>query len=287
MRTYQYYHAYPDGKRKAFTVSYDDGNDCDEKLVEMLRRHHAKGTFNINSAMFGDLDDAPEPRRWRRMTAEECVQLYGDDMEVAVHGAVHPYWDCMHSESLLQDIYEDKRELERLFGRIIRGAAAPYGRMSDDVADVLRLAGFTYCRASGQTKTIRLRKFDPMCFKSTIHHREPEALELARKLADGSGDDGQLRLLYVVGHSYEFIERDNWHVMEELLSIVCDREDIWYCTNLELFDYLAAVKRLHWNVDQSLVENPSAQDVWMNRMRIYKDPEMITVKIPAGQTVKL
>ena len=46
------YPVWKDGKQKVFTMSYDDGNDSDIRLVELMRRHHVKGTFNINSGCF-------------------------------------------------------------------------------------------------------------------------------------------------------------------------------------------------------------------------------------------
>ena len=66
--------AYPDGKRKAFTMSYDDGNTCDEKLVALMRRYGVKGTFNINAGRFYEEGDPlPQERRWRHLTVQEAV----------------------------------------------------------------------------------------------------------------------------------------------------------------------------------------------------------------------
>ena len=289
MNKFQYYPCYPDGKLKAFTVSYDDGNTCDEPLVELLRKYHAKGTFNINSACFRGPEMPPPPpgKKWRRMTEEECLQVYGDDMEVAVHGAKHPFWDRMGSVGAMQDILDDKRGLERVFGRIIRGAAFPYGTFNDDVVEILRLAGFAYCRATAVTKKLRLREYDPLRFKGTVHSRDPETLELAKKFAEETSPTGQLSLFYVWGHTYEFMQDDNWDFIEEVLATVSDREDTWYCTNIELFDCLAAAERLQWNVDQTLVHNPTELDVWLRRSLKFRDPEPAYYKIPAGATVAL
>ena len=37
------------GKMKALTFSYDDGNMADGRLIEILDRYGMKGTFNINT----------------------------------------------------------------------------------------------------------------------------------------------------------------------------------------------------------------------------------------------
>ena len=44
---------FPGGKRKALTMSYDDGRVQDRRLVEIFNRHGIRGTFFLNS---GKLD---------------------------------------------------------------------------------------------------------------------------------------------------------------------------------------------------------------------------------------
>ena len=41
------------GRRKAFTLSYDDGITQDIRLVELLKKYGVKATFNLNSGLFG------------------------------------------------------------------------------------------------------------------------------------------------------------------------------------------------------------------------------------------
>ena len=40
---------FPEGKFKALTFSYDDGNVADRRLVEIFNRYGMKGTFNLCS----------------------------------------------------------------------------------------------------------------------------------------------------------------------------------------------------------------------------------------------
>ena len=47
---------FPDGKAKALTLSYDDGVEQDEHLLEIVLKHGLKGTFNINSGCFPEAD---------------------------------------------------------------------------------------------------------------------------------------------------------------------------------------------------------------------------------------
>ena len=37
--------------RKALTFSYDDGNEQDRKLLEILNRYGMKATFNVNTGL--------------------------------------------------------------------------------------------------------------------------------------------------------------------------------------------------------------------------------------------
>ena len=85
-------------------------------------------------------------------------------------------------------------------------------------------------------------------------------------------------LFYVWGHSYEFNDNDNWELIEEFCKTVGGRDNVWYATNIEIYDYIMAQRSLHIAADESIIHNPSRLDVWLT-----KDNEI--VKIPAGETV--
>ena len=57
-------------------------------------------------------------------------------------------------------------------------------------------------------------------------------------------------------------------------------ESVWYATNIEIYDYVQACKRLIFGIDGTVVENPSAIPVWI---RSNQD----VVEIPAGAVVQL
>ena len=42
---------YPNGKEKAFNVTYDDGVLQDIEFVRLLNQYGIKGTFNLNSEL--------------------------------------------------------------------------------------------------------------------------------------------------------------------------------------------------------------------------------------------
>ena len=55
---------FPNFRRNALTLSYDDGFIYDEKLIRIMDKYGLKGTFNINSGLFSE--DGK-----RRMTKQE------------------------------------------------------------------------------------------------------------------------------------------------------------------------------------------------------------------------
>lgn len=280
------YPVWPEGKQKVFTMSYDDGNDSDIPLVELMRRYHVKGTFNLNSGLWPEeIRPYEGKKQWRRLTMQECLELYGDDMEIALHGRVHPSWDRLPSVGMMQDILDDRRELERATGRIIRGAAYPNGHFNQTAKDVLRLAGVEYCRAVKVNANFEALPVDFMELQGTVRNVDPKVIDVAKAFAAPKTPYRKPWMMYLWGHSYEFVRDGSWDVIEEVLSIVGDREDIWYATNVEMVDYMKAVRRLQYNVDMTMVHNPSGQSVWVQITR--GRPVETVVEIPAGKTVML
>ncbi len=279
------YTAYPGGLWKAFTMSYDDGMDCDIRLCGLMRRYGVKGTFNVNSLHFRTPDSPPTSRPYRAMSAEEILACYGDDMEIAVHGATHAWWNLISPVNAMEDILQDKKNLEALTGRIIRGAAYPYGTYTDTVKDILRAADFRYCRTGRVTHSLELPEGDLMELPITAHHIDPEAEDLARELVGDSTGIPKLYLLF--GHSFEFVQDDNWDRIERLLRIVGGRDDIWYATNLEIFDYLWAVRQLHYDAACTKAYNPTGTDVWLRICHKTRDASAPVLRIPAGCTAEI
>ncbi|MNO06473.1 hypothetical protein D3C81_2282540 [compost metagenome] len=68
--------------------------------------------------------------------------------------------------------------------------------------------------------------------------------------------------------------------MEKFCAMIGNREELWYATNIEVLDYIHALKSLRFSVDQTRVYNPTATDVWITA-------DGNGLKIPAGQHVKL
>ena len=48
---------FPGFLEKAVTLSYDDGQIYDKRLIEIMSRHGIRGTFNLNSNRYFDPDN--------------------------------------------------------------------------------------------------------------------------------------------------------------------------------------------------------------------------------------
>ena len=76
--------------RKALTFSYDDGNEQDRKLLEILNRYGMKATFNVNTGLNHDCGTwvYRNVLEVHRLNLAECSELYAGH-EMAVHGVYH------------------------------------------------------------------------------------------------------------------------------------------------------------------------------------------------------
>ncbi|MBP5610734.1 MAG: polysaccharide deacetylase family protein [Clostridia bacterium] len=250
---------FPGGLDRALTFSYDDGVSPDKRLVAIFKKYGLKATFNITSDLFSP-DDPSLPRKGTRMSPSEVIETY-EGMEVAVHGAIHPFWDQMPQAAATYDVIRDRDNLEKLFHRIIRGSAAPYGVMGEKCQNALKAAGIVYCRTTVSTEKFSMPK-NWLELPATCHHGNPRLMELADKFFVFDKPRAP-QLFYVWGHSYEFDDENNWDVIEKFAEKMSGHEDrIWYATNGEIYDYTEAYDRLVWSVELDRVYNPTFTELW-------------------------
>ena len=253
-----------DGKAKTFTLSYDDGVVQDIRLVKLMEQYGVKGTFNINSACYLP-EEKERERYYGRMKRSEAVELFKDSQqEVAIHGYTHADMLQLSAQDILQEVLKDRTEAERDYGKVIRGMAYAFGAYNEDALQALKLCGVCYSRTTASTLKFRFpenwRTWHPTC-----HHNNPKLMDLAGSFVRSApGKKDGAKLFYVWGHSYEFDNDDNWDRIEELFQKVGGKEDVWYATNLEIYDYVQAFRSLVASVDGKTVTNPTATDVWFS-----------------------
>jgi len=258
---------FPGGKFKALTLSYDDGKDADRRLVDLFNQHGIKGTFHLNSGLLG---------KDGRIAANEVKTLY-EGHEVAAHSVTHPTIARCPQEQMIHELIQDRITLEALVGYPVRGLSYPNGSHSQQLRALLPHLGFAYARVVGDTHGFGLPE-DLYQWKSTCHHTH-NLIENAQRFVSFNKKQ-YLYLMYVWGHSYEFDLEQNWHLIEEFCKITGSREDIWYATNIEIVDYLAAWDRLQFAAAGTFVYNPSVQPVWLS-------VDGCVVEVKGGEQVQL
>ncbi len=242
-----------DGKKNAVTLSYDDAPVHDRRLVDIFNKYGMKATFHINSGVLGENNGKIEP--------EEIKELYKNH-EVACHGVMHARLDLLSKGECVTELYEDRKALEQLCGYIVRGLSYAYGRYTDDVLKAVENCDIEYSRTVKGTMNFEFPE-NWLEWNPTCHHNN--CLEYGEKFLNSiEGFTSGPRLLYVWGHSYEFSRQDNWDVIEEFCKLVGGRDDIWYATNIEIYDYIKAQRSLIVSVDGKTVYNPSGQEVWFS-----------------------
>lgn len=275
------YIRFPEFKRKAVTLSYDDGVRQDKRLIEIMKKNGLKGTFNLNSGYFSESYNGETKGR---MTKQEALELYlPSGMEVAVHGYKHLSLARVDSAVATADIVCDRKELEKTFGEVITGMAYANGSYSDEVVEMLKQCGIRYSRTTISTERFDLPE-DWLRLPATCHHNNPRLMELAKSFVEQGESPyywaNEAKLFYLWGHSYEFDEHNNWRVIEEFAEYIGGREDIWYATNGAIYAYLQACERLEFGINGDCVYNPSSMDV-------YIDYYGKKVKIKGGERVSL
>lgn len=258
---------FANGKSKIVTMSYDDGTQFDRQLIEIFNQYGIKGAFHINSGGIG---------MEGRVTAQDIKTLYLGH-EVSLHAHSHPFLNRIPNETLVSEIIEERKTLEGLTGYVVRGMSYPFGAYDDATIQKLKALGVVYSRTTKPLCNFNLPD-DFMQWHPTCHHHD--GLEHAKKFISLIERTDHHHLLYIWGHSYEFDRENNWNLIEEICKTLAGRDEIWYATNIEIYNYITAQKRLVVSADQKLIYNPSALTVW-----ISSDGE--AVEIPGGASVNL
>lgn len=262
------FHIYPQGKKRVVTFGYDDGGKNDERLIELFRKYGMKGTFFLNGG------------NYLHITEEEAGALRNryKGQEVGCHTVSHGWFARMPMQSVINEVFEDRRILETLFRTHVMGLSYPSGSYNEEIFQAVRSCGILYgrttCSANKCTFPENFFAWHPAC-----HHSN--ALSVCEKfLRDIDSEWGQ-PLLYIWGHSHEFQEEKDWKKIEEILKMLSGNEKIWYATNVEIYNYMEAQRRLQISVDETMFYNPSDIPVWVEKNK------NTVVKILPGQTLIL
>lgn len=267
------YPIFPGGKRKAFTLSYDDAWPQDRPLVKLMNKYGLKGTFNINSGE-KKFTEIPDPK-----------EMY-KGQEIAVHALTHVYLDRVAPQTATYEIIKDRENLEKVFGGSIRGFAYPYTAFNHDTPQLLKNCGIAYARTASCSGKITM-PMDWYRWHPTCDHKSADLMEYCDRFLNTDPIFNQCHLFYVYGHAYELDNNNMWERIEELFKTVSGRDDIWYATNIEICDYISAFKSLIMSVDSNYIYNPTTTTLSL----IYSDGDFIdsaiTLEIKPGEEIYL
>lgn len=276
---------FPEGKAKAVTLSYDDGCPEDLRFSDTITKAGLKCTFNLNS-------DKMRHGRLSKETIEEYFLSRGH--EIAVHGANHKAQGTARPIEGIRDVLDCRLELEERFGIIIRGMAYPdtginlfsNGASYSNIKNYLTDLGIVYSRTlGGDNKSFELPA-DWHAWMPSCHHSNPEVLNFADSFLNVNVSPNTYharrtpRLFYLWGHSYEFETNNNWELLDEICARLGGRDDIWYATNIEIYDYVNAYNSLIYSADGTIIYNPTLIDVWF-------DVDAKLYKIASGETLRI
>lgn len=280
---------FPGGKIKAVTFSYDDAVRQDIRLADIFCKHGMKATFNLNSLMMGDSETHP-----RLMPCEVKEHILDRGHEIATHGANHRAPLKQRPIEVIRDTLDCRLQLEEMFGCIIRGMAYPdsgirvYSSGSahyGEVREYLSALDIAYSRTLGGDNDAFELPEDFYSWMPSAHHNNPRIFEFIDKflnISDGvqSPASRQPRLFYIWGHSYEFDNNENWDRIEQICEKLGGKDDTWYATNIEIYDYVHAYESLIYSANGTRVYNPSLFSVW-----IWVDGKIFEIK--SGETITI
>jgi peptidoglycan/xylan/chitin deacetylase (PgdA/CDA1 family) len=262
---------FPQGKTKALTLSYDDGKLDDLDFIALLNKYAVPCTFNINSGLLG------KDAGWGMHVSEADISTLYKNHEAAVHTLTHPTLPRCSNETIISEIMEDRKNLERLTGKTVRGMAYPNrDGWTNEIKQLLPFLGIDYARVTGCTGNFLIPK-DFYEWQFTCDHNH-NLIELAQEFLALSKPQ-YLHLMSVYGHSWDIVKDNAMGKFEEFLQLISKKTDIWYVLNIEFIDYMNALKRLRFSADMSFVENPNAISLWLS-------VNGKTIEIPGGQRVR-
>ena len=237
-------------KPRIVTTSWDDGDQADLRLAELLQSRGIHGTFYVPIGPYGD----------RPMNHAELRALSSEDFEIGAHGFSHKLLWGLAPEEIAREIDPCKPILEDILGKEVRMFCYPCGRYDSNVVRALKEAGYRGARTVRMLAT--QLDFDPFqipttvqafphprftYFKNVARARKLEGLqvcaaglgnwlELGKRLFDSVLESGGIWHLY--GHSWEIQKLGLWEDLGEILNYVCKREGVMYVRNCELLQFL-------------------------------------------------
>ncbi|MDR3709168.1 MAG: polysaccharide deacetylase family protein [Capsulimonadaceae bacterium] len=203
---------------------WDDGVNDDIRVMEILRKYGAKGSFNLNAASHGPQRQSgwkyKDVKEVYRISRPELVSVY-EGFLIANHSLAHPHLESIPIADAVREIREGRDQLEQIFGYPVLGFAYPFGTHNEAVRNAVREAGHLYARTTENVADV-FPPADPMAFHSNCHFHSPDFWARFEHVKQSGG------VFYFWGHSYEIMNEDDWQAFEKKIAILsADPAVVW------------------------------------------------------------
>ncbi len=204
---------------------WDDGVNDDIRLIEILRNHNAKASFNLNPTTHKENRSGGHSEKWnktiQRLARSELKSVY-EGFTIANHSMTHPRPVEIPLEDWRTEVVDARKILQDWFQDPIHGFVYPYGGHDAATAQVVAEAGHLYARTT-KNVTPSFPPADPMMLHPDCHFHNKSFWELydaAKKSGCG--------VFYFWGHSYELCTEEQWSAFDEKIGrISADPEVTW------------------------------------------------------------
>ncbi|MBR2930728.1 MAG: polysaccharide deacetylase family protein [Clostridia bacterium] len=300
---------YPSYTKKAITFTIDDGRlETDKRMIEILKPHGIKGTFNLCRS------NDVSPEEYREIyegfeIANHCKEhpnCFSDDTEYKLsedefdkeeadpeYIYKHPTKDGMFyyrravGWRLITDpvnyvrlIDECHEELEEIFGKgSVNSFVWPFGEQkSKAVVEHIKMRGYYGIRKTGCLSDSTAFAPPADWFAWSYNATHSNLVEVA-ELYDAYHDDGELKMFSFGVHSVDFERFEKWGELQVFADKFGTRpNDFWYATVGEIYHYTEAAKRL--SIVGGYVKNESD-------IALYALSSGEKMTIPPHSTIKL
>jgi peptidoglycan/xylan/chitin deacetylase (PgdA/CDA1 family) len=232
------------------TTSWDDGDQADLRLAEILRSRGISGTFYVPTQPYGGRP---------ALSHGDLRSLSSEDFEIGAHSVTHKLLWRLPAEELAAEINPCKPTLEDVLGKEVRMFCYPCGRYDSKVIRALQKAGYRGARTVRMLSTrLEFNRFEmpttvqimphprSAYVRNVLRARKMEGvqtfvrnlgrldswLELGKRLFDSVLHNGGIWHLW--GHSHEIDKMGLWQELEEILDYVGRRPGVLYLPNGEV-----------------------------------------------------
>lgn len=202
---------------------WDDGVVDDIRLTELLRKHGAKASFNLN---FG-LHDERRSSSWKYQGVKEVCRLARSELRsvyegftIANHGYKHLPPARSQIEAAREDIRVGRDSLQQHFGCSVLGYAYPGGSFDAPTMDLVRDAGHVYGRACRWADEV-FPPEDPMALYPSCDFNDEDFLTKFESVRERGG------VFYFMGHSYQLMSEADWSQFELKLEYLNAADVEW------------------------------------------------------------